>query len=208
MSKLDYSDPSRGKFVQSKQNVLIDEDRSIYKPLDYRFDIKLSNIYLEGDIEMGSLFDFMIKVGMILEHRNQPITTPINLIINSDGGDVYEGLGIIDFIDTLPCPVNTNVIGRACSMAAIILAAGTGTRVASKNAIIMVHELSTGNYGKATDLVSTSAHIEQLDTVLFTLLNKYTKRDLNSEYWQKLARKDYYMNSESALRHGLIDKIL
>ena len=68
---------------------------------------------------------------------------PITILINSTGGIVTDGFAVYDAIRMLSSPVNTVVIGKAYSMATVILAAGTkGRRFATPNARIMVHEAS------------------------------------------------------------------
>lgn len=189
----------------SKNRKLIEEDLSVFKSLEYGISIDSSTIYLEGDIETGTFADFHRKIDILLNHRKN-CDEPINLIINSDGGEVYEGLAIIDWIRGMSVPVNTIVSGRACSMAAVILAAGTGTRSATKNAFIMVHELSSGNVGKLTDLVSIGQHLKQMDEILYTMLSDFTGKP--KSYWTKIARNDFYMNATTALEHNLIDQII
>jgi ATP-dependent Clp protease protease subunit len=95
---------------------------------------------------------------------------PINIIINSDGGDVYEALGMIDFIQSLDVKVNTICRGRAMSAAALLLCAGTGTRAASKNSTIMFHEISSGIYGKSSDMKANVQHTEKLEEILINII--------------------------------------
>ncbi len=128
-------------------------DLSIYKEIDYGFSVKDSIIYIHGDIVLGLLFDFVSKVRTILDNRDaSQKDSPITVLINSDGGDVYEALGIIDYIKSLPVKVNMIARGRAMSAAALMLACTTGTRAASRMTSIMVHEISTANQGKASDI--------------------------------------------------------
>ena len=90
-------------------------DKSIYKEIDYGFSVKDSIIYIHGDIVLGLLFDFVSKVRTIMDNRDESqANAPITVLINSDGGDVYEALGIIDYIKSLPIKVNMVAqIGRA-----------------------------------------------------------------------------------------------
>jgi ATP-dependent Clp protease protease subunit len=96
--------------------------------------------------------------------------------------------------------------GRAMSAAALMLACTTGTRAASKMTSIMVHEISTANQGKASDIRANADHLDELEELTFQLLAQYTKQDL--EFWRKQARKDFYMSADKAKEYGLIDTIL
>jgi ATP-dependent Clp protease protease subunit len=199
-----YDDGSRKK--QSKKvNGAVDE--IIYNEIDYGFNIENSIIYLHGDIVLGNLFDFVSKVRIILEHRpKDKQNDPINLLINSNGGDVYEALGIIDYIQTLEVPVNIIARGRAMSAAAMILCCGTGSRVASKSTTIMVHEASAEIFGKSADIKANADHIDELEDEFYKLMAEKTKQ--GEEFWRKACRKDFYMSATKALEFGLIDSII
>jgi ATP-dependent Clp protease protease subunit len=80
----------------------------------------------------------------------------INLYINSPGGSVTSGLAIFDTMQFLTCDVNTYCIGMAASMGAVLLAAGTkGKRYALPNSDIMIHQVSGGAQGTASDVERT-----------------------------------------------------
>lgn len=182
-------------------------DKSIYKEIDYGFSINDSIIYIHGDIVLGLLFDFVAKVRVILDNRpEERKNDPITILLNSDGGDVYEALGIIDYIKGLPVKVNIIARGRAMSAAALMLACTTGTRAASKMTSIMVHEISSANQGKASDIRANADHLEELEDLTFELLAKHSKMDL--EFWRKSSRKDFFFSATKALEYGLIDTIL
>jgi len=205
-----YDDePSREPSINigNKADFATNPDKSIYKEIDYGFSVKDSIIYIHGDIVLGLLFDFVSKVRTILDNRPESEkNAPITVLLNSDGGDVYEALGIIDYIRNLPVKVNMVARGRAMSAAALMLACTTGTRAASKMTSIMVHEISTANQGKASDIRANADHLDELEELTFQLLAQYTKQDL--EFWRKQARKDFYMSADKAKEYGLIDTII
>ena len=192
--------------IGSKSEVT-NPDKSIYKEIDYGFSVNDSIIYVHGDIVLGLLFDFVSKVRTILDNRDESQKdAPITVLINSDGGDVYEALGIIDYIKSLPVKVNMVARGRAMSAAALMLACTTGTRAASKMTSIMVHEISTANQGKASDIRANADHLFELEELTFQLLAQYSKQDI--EFWRKQARKDFYMTADKAKEYGLIDAVI
>lgn len=175
--------------------------------MDYGIDVESSTIYLFGDIADGTLYDFTLKIKAIMHMRSdEKKSDPINVVINSDGGDVYEALGMIDFMQSLNVKVNTVCRGRAMSAAALLLCAGTGTRAASKNSTIMFHEISSGIYGKSSDMKANVQHTEKLEDLLINIITSNSKRD--SLFWRDKILKDYYLSPEEAIELGVIDNII
>jgi len=170
-----------------------------------------SVIYLNDEIEEHTLFDLMIRIRRILKYRNKPEykgskTDPINLMINSPGGDIHEMMGIIDYINSLSCKVNTICRGRVFSAAAVILACGTGTRMASKNSTIMFHQASSMISGKMNDVSATVEFVKQIENDVYSILATKTKKD--SSWWKDHTRTDMYITSNQALELGIIDQII
>jgi ATP-dependent Clp protease protease subunit len=203
MNIYDEDVPKKKKVDKSEK----DEKDSIYNEIDYGLSVKDSIIYLHGDIMLGNLFDFVSKTRLILANRpKENEKDPINLMINSNGGDVYEALGMIDYMETLSVPVNVIARGRAMSAAAMILCCGTGLRAASKSSTIMVHEASAEIFGKTADIKANADHIDELEEDFYKMMAVKTKQ--NEDFWRKACRKDFYMSAEKALELGLIDKII
>lgn len=201
----DEESESRRKRTENKEESKSNKD--LYNEIDYGVSIKDSVVYLHGDIMLGNLFDFISKVRLILEHRPEEAKEePITLLLNTNGGDVYEALGIIDYMQTLSVPVNVIARGRAMSAGAMILCAGTGLRAASKNTTIMVHEASANIMGKSADIKANAEHIDELEEDFYKLMADKTNQD--EDYWRKACRKDFYMTAEKAKELGLIDEVL
>jgi ATP-dependent Clp protease protease subunit len=162
---------------------------------------------MHGDIMLGSLFDFISKVRIILKNRpEEKAQDPINLLINSNGGDVYEALGIIDYIESLSVPVNIIARGRAMSAAAMILACGTGKRIASKLTTIMLHEASAEIFGKSADIKANADHIDGLENDFYTMMADKTNQ--TEDFWRKSCRKDFYISAARAKELGVIDEVI
>jgi ATP-dependent Clp protease protease subunit len=175
--------------------------------MDYGIDVDASSVLLFGEIMDGSLYDIITRIRAIIhmrkeEHRNDPL----NLIINSDGGSVYEALGIIDYIQSLDVKVNTICRGRAMSAAALILCAGTGLRAASQYSTIMFHEISSDIYGKSSDMKANVQHMEKLEEILLEILK--TNSNKEKDYWKNVTIKDYYITPKEAMDLGVIDAII
>jgi ATP-dependent Clp protease protease subunit len=182
-------------------------EQDVYKEFEFGFNSHDSIIYLHGDIQNGNLFDIVSKCRMILKYRpEEDAEKPITVLLNSNGGDVYEALGIIDYFETLQVPVNVVARGRAMSAAAMILCSASGVRAASKNTTIMLHEASAEIYGKTADLKANADHIDELEDSFYKMLA--TKSNQTEEFWIKACRKDFYMTAAKALEYGLIDQII
>ncbi len=131
----------------------------------------------------------------------------INLYINSPGGSVTAGLAIYDTMQFLTCDVNTYCIGMAASMGAVLLAAGAkGKRYALPNSDIMIHQVSGGAQGTASDVERTVEFMFKLKKRLIKILAHHTGKD---EETVKLdSDRDYYMTAEEAARYGLVDEVV
>ena len=127
--------------------------------------------------------------------------------INSPGGSVSAGLAMYDTMQFLTCNVNTYCIGIAASMGAVLLAAGTtGKRYALPNSDIMIHQVSGGAQGTASDVERTVEYMYRLKKRLNKILAKHTGK--TPEEVEKDADRDYYMTAEEAKAYGLVDEVL
>ena len=102
----------------------------------------------------------------------------INIYINSPGGSVTAGLAIYDTMQFLTCDVTTYCLGMAASMGAVLLAAGTkGKRYALPNSDIMIHQVSGGAQGTASDVERTVEYMFKLKKRLIRILASHTGKD-------------------------------
>lgn len=131
----------------------------------------------------------------------------IMMYINSGGGSVYAGLGIYDTMQYVNPHVNTNCVGLAASMAAVLLTAGeTGKRSALPHSRVMIHQPLGGAKGQASDIEITFNEIQKLKTELYTILSKHSGKDY--ETIEKNSDRDYWMKAQEAKEYGLIDEVL
>ena len=181
----------------------------LFTEMDCALNLEDGIIYVFSDIDDNVQYEIMSKTKSILryrQHKNKNIGDPINIIINSDGGNVHSAFGIIDYINTVEVPVNTITIGRAFSAGALMLVAGTGVRLASKNASIMFHEISADHFGKSSDLKANTAHLNDLENCALSILSSKTNNP--REWWAEKITKDFYMTAPQTLELGVIDKII
>jgi len=179
-----------------------------FREFDYGIDIDANIILIQDEIAQGMVFDTISKV-RLLRKINENLTS-VTILLNSPGGDVVETLALIDYIRTIKENegIDTNIVcrGSAMSAAALLLAAGTGLRAASKHSKIMVHQLSTFNMGKLEDVKSNAKFAEQLEEDCNNIMAECTKKD--KTFWKENQRTDYFLNAEDALELGIIDKII
>lgn len=131
----------------------------------------------------------------------------ISVYINSPGGVVTSGLAIIDTMRYLSCDVATYCVGQACSMGAVVLAAGTkGKRYALPHARVMIHQPSGGAEGMASDILINAEEIRKCRNTLNGMLAEACGKSI-----EEVARdtdRDFWLSAEEAKAYGLIDTIL
>ncbi len=131
----------------------------------------------------------------------------ISIYINSPGGSVSAGLAIYDTMQFLTCDVNTYCIGMAASMGAVLLAAGTkGKRFALPNSDIMIHQVSGGAHGTASDVERTVEYMFKLKKRLIKLLAHHTGKPEETVKFD--SDRDYYMSADEAKNYGLVDEVV
>ena len=131
----------------------------------------------------------------------------ISIYINSPGGSVTAGLAIYDTMQFLTCDVNTYCIGMAASMGAVLLAAGTkGKRYALPNSDIMIHQVSGGAQGTASDVERTVEYMYKLKKRLIRILADSTGK--SEEIVKNDSDRDYYMTASEAREYGLVDVVV
>lgn len=127
--------------------------------------------------------------------------------INSPGGVVTSGLSIYDTMQYIRPRVITVCMGQAASMGSLLLTAGEpGCRYSLPNSRIMIHQPSGGVQGQATDIEIHAKEILKLRSKLNDMYVKHTGRTL--EEIEKAMERDNFMDPETALEFGLIDKVI
>ena len=134
----------------------------------------------------------------------------ICLYINSPGGSITDGMGIVDTMNYIKCPVSTICVGLAASFGAVLLANGEkGKRFATPNAEILIHQpLIGGNgiAGQTTEIKIQADHMIKTREKLNKLLSDKTGQSI--ETIERDTERDKWMTAEEALEYGLIDGIM
>ncbi|GAB1607378.1 ATP-dependent Clp protease proteolytic subunit, mitochondrial-like [Argonauta hians] len=158
---------------------------------------------------MGPINDDLssLVVAQLLFLQSESSKKAIHMYINSPGGSVTAGLGIYDTMQYVQPPIATWCVGQACSMASLLLSAGTaGMRHSLPNSRIMIHQPSGQVGGKAADIMIHAEEIIKLRAQLNNLYVKHTKQPL--ENIEKNMESDKFMSPNEALEFGLIDTVL
>ncbi len=148
-----------------------------------------------------------LVIAQMLTLEKEDPDLDISLYINSPGGSVVDGLAIYDVMQFVSCDVATYCVGNACSMGAILLAAGAeGKRYMLPNSRAMIHQVSGGFRGTAADINVQAKETNFLMDKLMEILSNHTGKSVKQV--RKDCDRDYYMSAEQALEYGLIDKVL
>ena len=164
-------------------------------------------IFLSEDVNQTTA---SLIIAQMLFLESEDPEKEISFYINSPGGSVTDGLGIVDTMNYIRCPVTTICIGMAASMGAVLLATGTkGKRFATPNAEILIHQPLIGGQGLSGQTTEIKIQADQMVKTrqrLNKILSEATGQSL--EQVEIDTERDHYMTAEEALEYGLIDEIL
>ncbi len=150
-----------------------------------------------------------LVVAQLLYLANEDPKADINLYINSPGGSVTAGLGIVDTMNFVPCDISTYIIGQAASMGSVIASSGTkGKRFSLPYAKNLMHQplLSGVLEGQATDLEIEAKEMLRLREILFGIYAKATGKD--QQVIHEDCERNKWLDPKEMLEYGLIDQIL
>lgn len=143
----------------------------------------------------------------LLYLENTDPESPITMYINSPGGEVYSGLGVIDTMNFINPIVKTINTGMAASMGAMLLMCGEkGHRSALPHSRTMIHQPLGGTRGQASDIEIEAREILKLKDELYQIIHECTGQDI--EKITHDADRDYWLTAEEALSYGLIDEVV
>ena len=146
-------------------------------------------------------------VAQLLFLNQEDREAPINMYINSPGGQVYAGLAIYDAMQMISNPISTVAVGVTASFGTVLLAAGTkGQRYALPHATIHLHQPLGGAQGQATDIEIAARQILRQKAILNDILSKSTGQPL--EVIERDTDRDFYLDAKGAVEYGLVDEVL
>lgn len=165
--------------------------------------LKRRNILLFSAVDQATAKEIITQGLFLAEKSKEPIT----LNICSVGGEVAAGLAILDALHATGCTIKTLCLGQACSMAAVLLAAGTqGHRYISQHSRVLLHPVSGGFYGTAPDINRQCQELQRNNQLLAELLAKFTgntKAQIDTDI-----ERDFWLDAEQSIAYGLTDHII
>ncbi|MDQ3066350.1 MAG: ATP-dependent Clp endopeptidase proteolytic subunit ClpP [Actinomycetota bacterium] len=173
------------------------------------FDI-YSRLLNERIVFLGTPVDDQIAnliVAQLLHLESEDPDKDISLYVNSPGGSVYAGLAIYDTMQFVKPDIQTICVGIAMSMGALLLAGGAaGKRMALPNAKILIHQVSGGFQGQATDIEIAARETIALKRRLEEIISHHSGQDM--EKVSKDMERDYFLTAQEANEYGIIDRVI
>lgn len=161
-------------------------------------------VFVDGEVEDG-MADLIVAQLLFLESVDPE--ADISMYINSPGGAVTAGLAIYDTMNYIQPDIRTICMGQAASMGAMLLSNGAkGKRFSLPSSRIMIHQVSGGAQGQATDMRIQVKEADRLNE----MLTKYMAENVGKDYDTVLQDmdRDKFMSADEALEYGLVDKVI
>ncbi len=173
------------------------------------FDI-YSRLLNERIIFLGTPIDDQIAnlvVAQLIHLESEDPDKDISIYINSPGGSVYAGMAIYDTMQFIRPDVSTICCGIAMSMGALLLAGGAkGKRMTLPNSKILIHQVSSGFQGQATDIEIHAREIIDMRRNLDEIIAKHTGQP--PEKVRQDTERDYFMSAKEAMEYGIVDQVI
>lgn len=161
-------------------------------------------VFLNGPVDDHSA---NLVIAQILHLESVDADKDINLYINSPGGSVIAGLGILDVMDFVKSDIATYVIGQAASMGSLLASSGKkGKRFMLPRSRHLIHQPLGGASGQASDM---EIQVNEILRMKKDLTNIYVKNTGKS--FDQLTRdmdRDNIMDAETSVSYGLADQII
>lgn len=162
-------------------------------------------IFVEGEIDHAAACSFVRKILLLCVEDNR---APIDILINSPGGEINSGLLMYDVIQTCPAPIRMFCIGQAYSMGAILLACGNHGRYMLPHSELMLHEPLLGHHvgGNSSSIHSISESLLEIKRKMNLILAKHTGKP--EKEIETATGYNHYFSPEESISFGLCDKIV
>jgi ATP-dependent Clp endopeptidase proteolytic subunit ClpP len=161
-----------------------------------------------GPIASSGVQQAMAKLAEWHRTANKETPEPIEIVFNSPGGSVIDGMALFDYIQVLRRAghqITTTCYGMAASMAGILLQAGD-VRVMGKESYLLIHEIAFGAGGKIGEIEDEVAFAKKIQGRIVKIFAD--RSDLTAAQIKKnWTRKDWWLDSDEALRLKLVDEV-
>ena len=162
-------------------------------------------LFIEGEISSESACEFIKKILILNEEDTDK---PIDVLINSPGGEINSGMAIYDVIQASKAPIRMFCIGRAYSMGAVLFSSGNHGRYMLPHSELMLHEPLLGNRvsGNSSSIQSISESLLETKRRMNQILARHTGK--SEEEVEKATSYDHYYSPEESREFGLCDEIV
>jgi ATP-dependent Clp protease protease subunit len=193
--------------------------RDIMTKDDYGSNENFNNeYYLYSDISMQTVIglikfiktaerrwnNFLLENSDIIE-KAEP--KPLKIFINSEGGEIFAAIPLIDAITNSKIPIHTYIEGISASAASLISMAGH-KRFITKNSFMLIHEIRTGVQGTYSNLTDERENCDKLMCIITSLYKNKTSEKFTDELLQSILKRDLILNSKECADYGLVDEII
>ena len=185
--------------------MVVEQSGTVERAYDIYSRLLKERIVFIGTPIDDNISSIVIAQLLFLEAENSK--KDIYIYINSPGGSVTAGLGIMDTMNYIKPDIATICMGQASSMGAILLASGKkGKRSSLPNSRIMIHQPWSGMQGTASDIQIHAKELLLTKYKLNKILASQTGKDLKKIELD--TDRDFFMNAHESKKYGLIDKVL
>lgn len=162
-------------------------------------------VFFEGEIDDNSACEFVKKIMYLNSEDN---SKPIDVLINSPGGEINSGMLMYDIIQSSEAPIRMFCMGRAHSMGAVLFASGNHGRYMLPHGELMIHEPLLENRvgGNSSSIKSISDSLLEKKRKMNQILAKHTGR--SEEEVEQATSFDHYLTPEESIQFGLCDEIV
>lgn len=203
---IDYQEESSLSMPSASLTPMILEERKMRATQMSVFDRLMMDRIIWVAHGIDTRVSSIIQAQLMFLDKQDP-TRDITMHLDSPGGSVMAGLGIIDLMNYIEADVVTVNLGMCASMGSVLLSSGTkGKRSSLIYSKVMTHMVSHGTKGNIQDTRVDQLEAEKYNYLLFKKLSENTGKSFNEVY--DLSRVNKWFNSDEALKFGLIDEII
>lgn len=138
------------------------------------------------------------------------VMKPIEIIIHSPGGSVYDSMFLANIIDNAQCPINIKILGNALSMGMIIAMAGYGNGKVTKScygfSIGLIHAGSLKMEGEANAVRDTMEFNDKYSEMMKQYVLSHSK--ITEEEYEEHNSKQWYLTADEMLDYGIVDEVI
>lgn len=158
-------------------------------------------VFLRGPLQETTASDLVAQLLLLDAESDEDVT----MYIDTPGGAATDMFGIHDVVQMMRSPVHTRCVGMAASAGAVLLATGTGTRSATPNARIMIHQPVGQARGSAADIQIQATQSAYLRRRVEEVLAERTGQPI--ERITRDTNRDFWLSAEEAREYGLVDEV-